>query len=90
MGLHFDFNAELFNIVDLMAFAFGDPWHRLRSLGSDEVSLADEQEERTRKQMVNILKKTMSEEDAKEFMRLLMVLLRIKSQQRSTEGIFTE
>ena len=37
-----------------------------------------------------ILKKTMKEEDAQEFMRLLTVLLRCKSQQRSSEGVFTE
>jgi ribosomal protein S3AE len=54
------------------------------------VSLADEQEERVRKQMVNILKKTMSEADAQEFMRLLIVLMRCKSQQRSAAGFFVE
>jgi len=73
-----------------MACAFGDPRHRLRLLGSDEVSLADEQEERVRKQMVNILKKTMSEEEAQEFMRLLVVLMHCKSQQRSSAGFFVE
>jgi ribosomal protein S3AE len=84
------FNARLFNIIGSIAFAFGDPRHLLRSLGSDEVSLADEQEERVRKQMVSILKKTMSEEDAREFMRLLVVLMHCKSQQRSAAGFFTE
>jgi hypothetical protein len=70
--------------------ALGDLWNQLRSLGSDDLSFSDEQEERARKQMVILLKKTMSEEDAREFMRLLMVLLRCKSQQRSTDGVFTE
>jgi Trp operon repressor len=54
------------------------------------VSLADEQEDRARKQMVNILKKTMSEEDAKEFMRLLVVLMHCKSEQRKVERFYTE
>jgi hypothetical protein len=40
--------------------------------------------------MVEILEKTMGEEDAQEFMRLLIVYMNCKRQQRSADRFFSE
>jgi|GEM_PF-3901338 len=40
--------------------------------------------------MIRILKKTMSEEDAQEFMRLLIVIMHCKAEQHKADKFFKE